>query len=295
MEQRVVVIGLGIVGLTTALRLCEKGRRVLGIDSSALVQKKLCQGKCTDFLQETLQKHLNKTFFLGNYDDIGDFETIIICVNTPTREGRISLLNLDKALNSLRPLQPRLLVIRSTIMPGTTEYYSKNRLCSWPLVYYPEFLRQNNAWSDSLDPSLKIYATLNTTGEYFEFLFQDSFLKVSIRTAEYIKYMNNSFHALKVAFANEMAALGSKLGVDIEECYKLFISDHKLNISSAYLCPGRSFGGACLEKDLAALQGFMRDKNVSSPLIDAISESNSVHKIRSLSSERENRFLESFH
>ena len=292
MEEQVVVVGLGVVGLTTSLRLCEKGRSVLGIDSSPLVRKNLKEGRCNNSLRKLLHKHLGHSLVLGDYNDIGNTEKLVLCINTPTYKKKIYLLNLYKALNVLKNFQPRPIVIRSTVIPGTMEYISREMLPSWPLAYYPEFLRQEQAWSDSLNPSLKIYATLETTGEWFESLFQDSFLKISIRVAEYIKYMNNSFHALKVAFANEMATLGNRLNVDMEECYKIFITDNQLNISPAYLRPGKAFAGACLEKDLKALEGLMRECNLLSPLIDSIVKSNDLHKERLSLSEQKKHPLE---
>ena len=151
-------------------------------------------------------------------------------------------------------------------------------------MYYPEFLRQENAWKDSEHPSLSVYAPFNTDGRWFESLYDVdiTWSKTHIRTAEYIKYMNNSFHALKVTFANEMSVLGNKLGVDMDEAHQLFISDHHLNISEKYLYPGLPFAGSCLGKDTKILSYLMKQNDVSAPLIGSINTSNSFHHRRIL-------------
>ena len=286
--KRISVIGLGVVGLVTSLRLCEKGCRVTGIDISPSLTDNLRKG-IIDFhepnLKIVLQKHLNKKFFIEDYANIKESDIIIICVNTPCMEnGEIDLSNIDNVVDQVQKESVRPIILRSTILPGVAEFYSKNKLQGWPLVYYPEFLRQQKAWEDSIRPSLQVYATLETNGKWFESLFEvdNSWHKTHIRTAEYIKYMNNSFHALKVAFANEMGLLGNKLNIDMNECYHLFVSDKILNISKEYLRPGLPFGGGCLGKDLSALNNLMKEKGISAPVVKSINKSNLIHYQRIL-------------
>ncbi len=287
-ETKVAVIGLGVVGLVSALRLCEKGHRVIGIDQSDDLKNRLREGELAFYepdLEPILQKHIHKQLTLGHYTDIEAVDVVIVCVGTPIREnGKIDLSYLRAAVSEIKKGKVKSIVLRSTVPPGTTESFFEDELKSWPLVYCPEFLRQGQAWKDSQKPSLKIYATLGTEGEWFESLFSGggTWNKVGVKTAEYIKYMNNSFHALKVVFANEMGALGAGLGVDMEECYHLFTSDRTLNISEKYLRPGAPYGGACLSKDLAAVSELMEKKAISAPLIKAIEISNQSHHNRIL-------------
>ena len=282
----ITTIGLGLVGLVSSLRLCEKGHDIIGIDISSSLIDSLSKGLFPFHepkLKEIFKKHLHKKFFIGDYSRLKEGDVLIICVNTPClNNNRVNLSNFYDAVQKIKKESPRPVIIRSTIPPNTTESCFKQLNC--PIVYYPEFLRQQKAWVDSINPSLKIYACLETDGEWFESLFDvdSTWHKTHIRTAEYIKYMNNSFHALKVTFTNEINVLGKKLGVDMNEAYQIFVSDHDLNISDKYLHPGLPFGGSCLEKDTRALAYLMKEYNVSAPLIGSINPSNQIHLQRIL-------------
>jgi GDP-mannose 6-dehydrogenase len=98
------------------------------------------------------------------------------------------------------------------------------------------------------------------------------------REAELAKLVDNSWHALKVAFANEIGRICVGLGVSVQTIHQIFVSDTKLNISSAYLRPGGAFGGSCLPKDLRALQHISVDAGANTAVIDSVIRSNDAHK-----------------
>ncbi|HEX9427728.1 MAG TPA: UDP binding domain-containing protein, partial [Candidatus Polarisedimenticolia bacterium] len=96
------------------------------------------------------------------------------------------------------------------------------------------------------------------------------FVPTQIRTAEIVKYLCNTFHALKVCFANEAGDLCEAFGIDPQEAASIFLLDRKLNLSEAYLRPGFAFGGSCLPKDLRALLHAGRSADLSLPLLEAV-------------------------
>ena len=102
--------------------------------------------------------------------------------------------------------------------------------------------------------------------------------KVNIKEAEIIKYINNAFHALKISFANEVGNICKGLNIDSRNVMELFCMDDRLNISSYYFKPGFAYGGSCLPKDLKGLKTLSHDNYISSPIIEAIEQSNNNQK-----------------
>ena len=97
-----------------------------------------------------------------------------------------------------------------------------------------------------------------------------------------MKYINNSWHALKVTFGNEVGAVCKELGIDSQEVMKLFTKDTALNISANYLRPGFAYGGSCLPKDLSGFLNLASSVNVSSSLLEGVGKSNQEHIDRAI-------------
>jgi len=146
------------------------------------------------------------------------------------------------------------------------------------VCFHPEFLREGTAVADFLEPPFTIFGAKDAReaqGPRALYEWCQSPVYVSpLSTAETVKYVCNAFHALKVAFANEIGTLCKEMEVDTEMMTRIFISDTRLNISPAYLKPGFAFGGSCLPKDLRALNYRAKELDLSLPVLESILPSN---------------------
>jgi GDP-mannose 6-dehydrogenase len=219
----------------------------------------------------------------------------LVCVGTPSRaNGSLDLTYLTRVCQEIgtalrgKPSE-HLIVLRSTMLPGTSEdvlipileQHSGGK-CGEGLAvcYNPEFLREGSSVHDfhhppkivvgeaapgSGEPLLKLYAGIEAP-----------VIRTSIRVAEMLKYADNTFHALKVTFANEIGNLCKKMGIDSHEVMAFFCRDTKLNLSPAYLKPGFAFGGSCLPKDLRALVYQAKSLDLELPLLSSVLPSNAA-------------------
>jgi GDP-mannose 6-dehydrogenase len=219
----------------------------------------------------------------------------LICVGTPSeRSGDLGLGQLHQVCEELaaqarRRRQPLVVAVRSTVFPGTGEAIAARAFSGLEqvaLVANPEFLREGNAVKDFLEPSLVVVGgsdleAVRRVAELYAPLGVEACL-VSLRAAELIKYACNAFHALKVAFANEIGTLASHLGVSGAEVMATLCRDTRLNLSAAYLKPGFAFGGSCLPKDLRALVFRAARLDLDLPLLKSVLPSNLSHLARAI-------------
>ena len=173
------------------------------------------------------------------------------------------------------------------MLPGTVENiiipflekYSKKRMGKeFGVVYNPEFLREATAVDDFFNPPKTVIGALKAQdGKKVSKLYKGIGappILTTIKVAEIIKYADNTFHALKITFANEIGLLCKSLGIDSHEVMDIFCQDKKLNLSSCYLKPGFAFGGSCLPKDLRAITYLGKHKDLDLPVLNAIIPSN---------------------
>ncbi len=183
-----------------------------------------------------------------------------------------------------------IVAICSTVPPGTCRKVSeilanvseKRPGTDFTVVSNPQFMRRGSSVSDFMNPPMTLIGTDSEIAEAkLRELYQDlpgEFIATEIEVAEMMKLVSNSFHALKVAFGNEVGNVCKAWNIDSQKVMDLFCRDTQLNISPAYLAPGFAYGGSCLPKDVRELRTLAHSRYVSTPLLDAISTSNEQQK-----------------
>ena len=291
-----IVAGLGYVGCVTATCLAQLGHRVLGVDTDPHKVSSVLAGRAP-FYEPGLEALVRDNVAAGRLSAavslqgaLAGADVVLICVGTPSeRNGNLGLAQLDRVageIGSELRAHPRtspqslVVAVRSTVFPGTCEEVVFPALegAAAQVVSNPEFLREGCAVDDFLRPSLLVVGgpdpqAVDAVAGLYAALDVRPCL-VSLRTAEMIKYACNSFHAVKIAFANEIGALCGPLGVPAGEVMETLCRDVKLNLSAAYLKPGFAFGGSCLPKDLRALNYRATRLDLTLPLLESVMPSN---------------------
>ena len=302
--MQINVFGLGYVGCVSVACFGKEGHRVNCIDINDYKIGLINQGKPT-IIEKDLDWMMKEAWEAGNIhatrdyrNTIPDTDISIICVGTPNnKHGHLDLSGIDHVAENIgeglaAARRFHVVVIRSTVLPGTNEKVGriieeksgKRRGTDFEVVSNPEFLREGSAVHDFYNPPCTVIGTASSEAfEIMKDLYQNvpaPVRRVSIPAAEMIKMVNNSFHALKVSFANEIGNICKSLGIDSHEVMDLFCEDTKLNLSPYYLKPGFAYGGSCLPKDLSALKTIAHDHYVVTPVINAIEISNENQKKR---------------
>jgi GDP-mannose 6-dehydrogenase len=298
---RIAVFGLGYVGCVTAACFARIGHSVIGVDRDSHKVSDVNQGRAPFYepgLEEIVRDASAKGLLSATSsaaEALADAEVALVCVGTPSeRNGNLGLDQLrrvtEEIASHLEGRTKRLVIaIRSTVFPGTCEEIVMPLVAKFPNVHVvsnPEFLREGAAVNDFLEPSLVVVGGVDR--EAVEFVARlyaplpGEPCLVSLRTAEMIKYSCNAFHAVKIAFANEIGALATRLGVDPAEVMHTLCQDHKLNTSAAYLKPGFAFGGSCLPKDLRAVSYRASRLDLDLPLLTHTLPSNEAHLKRAI-------------
>jgi GDP-mannose 6-dehydrogenase len=300
--MRVSVFGLGYVGCVTAACLSSRGHAVLGVDVNPGKVETINRGRSP--IVETgldglirlgrLNGCLQATTLAVEAVEHGD--VLLICVGTPSAPGgNLNYTYLERVCSEIAgPLREiedyKAIAFRSTLLPGALETrlmpllagtYGRQPGLDFGLAVLPEFLREGSAVHDFNHPPFTLIGAFDErAGGLLEELFADPLtpaIHTDPDTACLVKYACNAFHALKVAFANEIGLLCRRSGVDGDRVMEIFCEDRKLNLSPRYLKPGFAFGGSCLPKDLRALQYHTRHKDLHLPLLESILASNDLH------------------
>jgi GDP-mannose 6-dehydrogenase len=302
---KIIVLGLGHLGSTVAACAVADGHEVLGVDTDSRRWGQLSTG-----VSPVIEPGLTELLRIGYADGrlsargepgetIKEADIVIICVGTPrSPSGALDLSQVIAATKTAGLLlrsrstnkSPLSLVYRCTLTPGTMEGLILPLLQEmsgtppgilYEACYNPESLREGSAVLDYRNPSRIIVgerfrgATRRVGGLYNAVA--APMYELSYAAAELIKLADNSFHALKIAFANELGRYAVSLGIDAQSFADVFVADDKLNTSKAYLKPGGAFGGPCLRKDTQALAYEMAKGGGETPLISSIIPSNMTH------------------
>lgn len=290
----ICVVGLGFVGLTTALGFAEKGHSVVGMDRSAQLVAALSQGSVPfsePGLEPALKRHLQKSFRVTSDLDaaLSEADSVFICVGTNSDERggadvRAVTESCRQIAQRLRALgrNDGLIIVKSTVPPGTTLKLCRELQMS--VAASPEFLRESSALQDFLAPDRIVIgaedpATHERVAKLYEPFGDVPIVAVSTSTAEYTKYLSNALLATLISFSNEMALLGKNMeGIDLVAAFKALHADHRWRgqpaAMTSYVFPGAGFGGSCLPKDARALVELSRSLGGSTPLLQAVLETN---------------------
>lgn len=300
--KSISVFGLGYVGTVTAACFAHLGYKVIGVDLNATKVEAINAGR-SPIVEPKLSDLVASSHSACRLHASSDLRTAVLetdisflCVGTPSlRSGKLDLGHVGPVCRDIgHALREKnsfhLVVLRSTVLPGTAETLviptlehssGKKFGKDFGVCVNPEFMREGTAVDDFMQPTMTVIGAAEQTHssalmEIYSWapgrIFQASF-----RSAEMAKYICNAWHAVKVAFANEIGSLAKELGVDTEEAVEVFLADNKLNISPAYLKPGFAFGGSCLPKDVRALAYRAKEVDVKLPLFEAVLPSNQTH------------------
>jgi GDP-mannose 6-dehydrogenase len=304
---KVSIFGLGYVGTVSAGCLAKEGHEIIGVDPVKTKVQLINAGK-SPIIERDIDEIICqavKTGRLRATDDtvqaIRDTEISFVCVGTPSQiNGNLDLTHVrhvcEQIGHALKGKSARhIVVIRSTILPGTMrrvvipvleETSGKKAGTDFGVCNNPEFLREGSAVMDFAIPPKTVIGELDqASGDMLAALYAKldaPLIRTDVETAEMIKYIDNSWHALKIGFANEIGNLCKSFSIDAHKAMDIFCQDKKLNISPAYLKPGFAFGGSCLPKDLRALAYSAKLHDLELPILNAILPSNELQVARGL-------------
>ena len=300
--MKICVFGLGYVGSISAGCLAALGHQVIGVDVNPTKVEMINAGQ-SPAIEKELDAIIQESVQAGRLravtsatEAVMASDVSLVCVGTPSADnGNLDLRYVERVCREIgeglaTKTGYHTVVIRSTMLPGSTEdriipILEKASGCragvDFGVAFNPEFLREGTAVDDFYHPAFTVIGQYDPHGaEEVAKLYEAidaPIYKVPLKVAEMLKYANNSYHALKVTFANEIGNICKRQGIDSHQVMEIFCQDHKLNLSSYYLKPGFAFGGSCLPKDVRALLYYAHHLDLSVPVLEAILPSNELH------------------
>ena len=293
--KQVAVVGLGYVGLTTAVGLAQLGHQVLGFDVDHSKVARLSAGE-SPIYEDGLEKALGSLIqssglsFTKSLDAVKDFrpEFMFVCVATPQDEsGTADLTILNSVTTQLAGIAVAnsVIVTKSTVPVGTGQRIAKSIDRSDVFVASnPEFLREGTAMKDFMEPDrivvgsnnpeaatrvLDLYAAIDAPK-----------LQTDLESSELIKYAANAYLAMRLSFTNDIAALSEKSNANVDQVLDGMGLDKR--IGTAFLKPGPGWGGSCFPKDTNALVVIAKEFGSQLPLVETAIASNNAAIARSV-------------
>jgi len=296
------ILGMGYVGAVSAACFSDLGHPVVGVDPDADKVVSISKGHSPIVekgLPELLAKAHENALLTATTDTIDavlNTDITLVSVGTPSSlDGACDLTYLRQASEQLGAALKikttyHLIVFRSTTPPRTTrdvmipilEKFS-GKVCGkdFGVCFNPEFLRESTAIEDFYQPPKTVIGCFDErSGKFAAKLYKEvegELIHTSLEAAEFVKYIDNTWHAVKVSFANEVGRLCKAVGVDSHNVMDIFVKDRKLNLSPYYLKPGFAYGGSCLPKDTRGISHLAASLGVKLPLIDSLPVTNKRH------------------
>ncbi len=300
--KKISIFGLGYVGAVTTACLAQGRHYIIGVDPN-LTKVDIINNGHSPIIERDIgpmiTKGVSEGYIRATTDGkkaVLDTNISFICVGTPSNgNGSLHLDYIERVSKEIgKALKDKndyhIIIVRSTVLPGTTENViipiierasGKISGINFGIAFNPEFLRESTAVNDFYNPPKTVIGTCKESdAEIIATLYKNvdaPLIKTSIKVAEMVKYTDNTFHALKVTFSNEIGNICKALNVDSHEVMEIFCQDIKLNLSPYYLKPGFAFGGSCLPKDVRALTYKAKTLDVNVPILNTILQSNELH------------------
>ncbi len=305
--MRISIFGLGYVGAVSAGCLAADGHDVVGVDPNQtkvdLINKGLSpivEKDIGEMIARSVSEHRLRASRSVN-DAVMGSDVSLICVGTPSQlNGNLDLSYVRRVCEEIGAAIKKktgfhVVVVRSTMLPGSMrnvviptleEASARKAGTDFGVCNNPEFLREGTAVWDYYNPPKTVIGESDPkAGDMLVKLYEiinAPLIRTDLETAEMVKYTDNTWHALKVTFANEIGNIAKALGIDGHEVMEIFCQDTKLNLSPYYLKPGFAFGGSCLPKDVRALTYKARSLDLDLPVLNAILPSNRLQVERGL-------------
>jgi GDP-mannose 6-dehydrogenase len=297
--MKLSIFGLGYVGCVSAACFAARGNEVIGVDVNQLKVDIINNGKSpivepgiAGLISEAVTQNKLRATTDAN-EAVAASDVSLVCIGTPgNHNGSLDLSYIKRACQQIGEAlaaksRYHIVAMRSTMLPGTIEqtvvptleiFSGKRAGRDFGVAVNPEFLREGSSIYDFNHPPFTLIgADDEDASAPLQRLYAGTeapVITVGVKEAEMVKYACNSFHALKVAFANEIGNVSKALGVDSHVVMDVFCKDTKLNLSPYYLKPGFAFGGSCLPKDIRAITYKAKELDVEVPLLNSILLSN---------------------